>query len=200
MKVETLQPIQSITANEQTSRIKSEGINADNQGDQITISKNHLGKVEKKEAAQVTFIRIKKEIARQTYIYLNAEDKNHSGIEKLNTLFQHLPYGEDGLGLHAYFSNNPEDLKAISEGMIPDYFNVENTGQRILDIWLKPFDGSENVYDFIEKVKENINQAYSEISGLFGGLPELVTSTQDYIMQELDKFAEEQKSQIDESQ
>ena len=98
----------------------------------------------------------------------------------------------DPLGLGAYFAENPDALEQVQNGEIPDYFNVENTGDRILDIWLSEFNGEADVNEFTDQVKEYINQAYSEVSSMFGGLPQLVQDTQQYVMQQLDNFVQEQ--------
>ncbi len=95
----------------------------------------------------------------------------------------------DPLKLIAHFTANPEDWEKVMRGDVPDYFNVENTGQRILDIWIQSFDDSSDIETWLSETKEKINAIYDEVAGMVGGLPQLVQDTRDFVMNALDKFA-----------
>ena len=87
-----------------------------------------------------------------------------------------------------YFRNNPEALQDISEGKVPDYFNVDNTARRILDIYFQRYDGGDR-QAFTDRAKGIISQAYSEVEGQVGALPDIVNETRNKIMDILDRFA-----------
>jgi len=91
--------------------------------------------------------------------------------------------------LFEFYSNNPEALQKVAGGEIPEYFNVDNTAKRILDIYFSQYDGGDR-QEFVDRAKGIIKQAYSEVEGQFdGGLPSIVYATRDKIMEILDKFA-----------
>ncbi|MBN2414161.1 hypothetical protein JXQ31_20975 [candidate division KSB1 bacterium] len=88
----------------------------------------------------------------------------------------------DPFGVAAYYAEHPEDLKKVQLGIIPDYFNVENTGNRILKIWFPETDSAKDQQDVPGAVK-NIGKAYSEVGAMFGDkLPQLVLDTRDYVL------------------
>ena len=87
-----------------------------------------------------------------------------------------------------FFRNNPEALQDISEGKVPDYFNVDNTARRILDIYFQRYDGGDR-QAFVDRAKGIVNQAYSEVEGEVGALPDIVNETRNKIMDVLDRFA-----------
>lgn len=87
-----------------------------------------------------------------------------------------------------FFRNNPEALQDISEGKIPDYFNVDNTARRILDIYFQRYDGGDR-QAFVDRAKGIINQAYNEVEGEVGALPDIVHETRNKIMDILNRFA-----------
>lgn len=95
----------------------------------------------------------------------------------------------DPLGLTEYFAANPADWEQVMQGEVPDYFNVENTGQRILDLWLPSYDESVDVETWVVETKDQLNAIYDEVAGMVGGLPQLVQDTRDYVMEALDSFA-----------
>lgn len=149
---------------------------------------------ESSKLAPVTLESIKAEIKKQTYVLLRQLSTGEGALPQIEDLFQ---YGaevsgnqEDPLGLGAYFTANPEDWEQVQNGIVPDHFNVENTGQRILDIWMGGIDESGDIAAQVEEIKSNINMAYGDVSGMLGGLPTLVTDTQEWIMGQLDDFVE----------
>ncbi|RKY89632.1 hypothetical protein DRQ09_00985 [candidate division KSB1 bacterium] len=91
--------------------------------------------------------------------------------------------------LARFFEKNPEALKEIQQGKIPEYFNVENTARRILNIFFSRYDG-EDPEVFVDRVKKIINQAYKDVENIIGGsLPEIVQKTKEKVLQMLDDFA-----------
>ena len=90
--------------------------------------------------------------------------------------------------LKDFFVNNPKALEQIGRGEIPEYFNVENTAKRILDIYFSQYNG-ENKAEFAKRAKSIISQAYGEVEGIAGTLPGIVQQTRDKIYEVLDKFA-----------
>lgn len=90
--------------------------------------------------------------------------------------------------LKDFFEANPEAAEEISNGEIPEYFNVENTGRRILDIYFSRYDG-EDRQEFAARARGIIEQAYSDVSSMMGGLPDIVQQTREYVLDVLDRFA-----------
>jgi len=90
--------------------------------------------------------------------------------------------------LRSYFEENPEAVEQISRGEIPDYFNVDNTARRILNIYLPYYREGEDRAAFITRAKTIINQAYSDVENMVGSLPEIVKATRERIMEMLDRF------------
>ena len=107
-------------------------------------------------------------------------------INLLSSLLVDHPEVKDSLG--QFIKENPDAAEEISNGEIPDYFNVDNTSKRILDIYFSRYDGGDK-QAFVERAKEIINQAYSDVEGEVGSLPSIVNQTHDRIMDILDKFA-----------
>ena len=149
---------------------------------------------EKKMA--VTLESIKIEIQKQAFALLTAQaDESGDGDslrEALARFGKLSGNADDPLGLGDYFTAHPDDWAQVQAGEIPDYFNVENTGQRILDIWMRGVDGQGDVAAWAENTKALIGQAYDEVSGMVGGLPDIVQQTRDYIMNQLDAYVERQ--------
>lgn len=78
---------------------------------------------------------------------------------------------------------------------IPEYWNAENTSQRIVDFatqFLDAFKGSGQ--EFLDTIKAAIDEGFKQAKDLLGDLPDqvntLVTDTHDLVMQKLDKWAE----------
>ncbi|MBN2279494.1 MAG: hypothetical protein JXQ65_02840 [Candidatus Marinimicrobia bacterium] len=90
--------------------------------------------------------------------------------------------------LKNYFDENPEALHDIENGKVPEYWNKENTAKRIFDIALKGFKENDDKEEFFNKTKSMIEQAYSEVEEMFGGLPDLVLETRDAVLKGLVDF------------
>ncbi|MFC1564554.1 hypothetical protein ACFL6G_06425 [candidate division KSB1 bacterium] len=117
------------------------------------------------------------------------DDITTGDVTKLKSLIHEevLAQVKDSLG--TYFKENPEAAEQVSRGEIPEYFNVENTARRILDIYFSRYEEGEDKTSFVERAKEIINQAYGDVEGMVGELPEIVLQTRDKIMEILDRFA-----------
>ena len=94
---------------------------------------------------------------------------------------------KDSLGI--FFKENPEAAEEVSRGEIPDYFNVDNTARRILDIYFNHYSEGEDKEGFVERAKGIIEQAYGEVAGIVGDLPGIVLETREKVMEILDRFA-----------
>jgi len=144
--------------------------------------------------ALVTLQSIQKEIKQQAYTLLQQQAAKSGDPALLNNFLtfdnEEIKDNADPLGLGAYFTANPEDWEQVQNGIVPDHFNMENTGQRILDIWMGGIDESGDISAQVDEIKSNINMAYGDVSSMLGGLPGLVTDTQDWIMGQLDDFVE----------
>jgi hypothetical protein len=92
--------------------------------------------------------------------------------------------------LGAYFKEHPEDLQAISQGEIPEYFNVDNTTRRILDIYFSRYQEGEDKSEFVKRAKSIIEQAYGDVEKMVGTLPDIVQQTRSKVNELLDKFAQ----------
>ncbi len=88
----------------------------------------------------------------------------------------------DPFGVAAYYEEHPEDLKKVQLGIVPDYFNVENTGNRIFNI-LFPENGAAKDPEALDRAVKNIGKAYTEVGAMFGDkLPQLVLDTREYVL------------------
>jgi hypothetical protein len=92
--------------------------------------------------------------------------------------------------LGAYYAEHPEDLQAISQGEIPEYFNVDNTASRILDIYFSRYQEGEDKNEFVTRAKSIIEQAYGDVEKMVGTLPDIVQQTRSKVNEMLDKFAQ----------
>jgi len=92
--------------------------------------------------------------------------------------------------LGAYFKEHPEDVEKISRGEIPDYFNVDNTARRILDIYFSRYQEGEDKGEFVKRAKGIIEQAYGDVEKMVGTLPDIVQKTREKVMEILDNFAQ----------
>jgi len=119
-----------------------------------------------------------------------AQEIDAAEIRRLKQLIHEevLAQVKDSLG--AFFSENPEAAEEISRGEIPEYFNVENTARRILMLYIPHYHDGEDKQAFVEQAKKTINQAYGDVEGLVGILPEIVLRTKEFIMEMLEKFAD----------
>ncbi|HPG40049.1 MAG TPA: hypothetical protein PLP19_09790 [bacterium] len=135
---------------------------------------------------------IRKEVWRQTYALLQeATARLQTGSKSASYDKTGRIAGEemDPFGIGAYYADHPDDWKKVQLGIVPDYFNVENTGKRILDIWM-PQDGAVLDAAGVEHARQNIIKAYSEVSEMFGNkLPQLVLDTKEYVLEKLSEMA-----------
>ncbi len=90
--------------------------------------------------------------------------------------------------LKEYFDSNPDALKDIQNGNIPEYWNKENTAKRIFDIAMQGYEEGMDKETFYEKTEKMINQAYSEVRQNIGSLPGLVEETQAAVLDGLAQF------------
>jgi len=89
--------------------------------------------------------------------------------------------------LEKWYQQTPDGLQQVKQGQIPDYWGVQQTGQRIFDILVTAFAANgEAGEDFYEKAKNVLDQAYGDAGRIFGNLPGLVTDTRDALFQALD--------------
>ena len=147
----------------------------------------------KVNAAQLK-VTIQREIWDQTYALLKqfAEEKGDGSLldSTLQDMARFTGNARDPLGLASYFAENPQDWEKVQNGGIPNYFNVENTSERILDIWVPYYNESEDIEEWLTQTKNLIGQAYDEVSQMVGGgLPQLVQDTRAYVMNALEEFA-----------
>lgn len=91
--------------------------------------------------------------------------------------------------LGVFFEENPEAVEQVSRGEIPEYFNVENTARRILDIYFAYYEEGQERTAFVERAKSIIEQAYGDVEGMVGVLPDIVQQTREKVMEILDTFA-----------
>lgn len=118
-----------------------------------------------------------------------AEIKKQIELQTYQLLKQYLDESPElKQSLEEFFAQNPEALEQIQQGEIPEYFNVENTAKRILDIYFSRYNG-EDREEFAENAKSIISQAYGEVEGMVGMLPDIVQKTRDKIYEVLDRFA-----------
>jgi hypothetical protein len=89
-----------------------------------------------------------------------------------------------------------KELDGTSELLVPEYWNAENTSQRIVDFALQFYDAFEGAgEDFLALIKGAIEKGFAEAKDLLGELPDpvsqLISDTHDLVMQKLDSWAEE---------
>lgn len=87
---------------------------------------------------------------------------------------------------------------------IPEYWNAENTSQRIVDFALQFYDAFQGAgEDFLKIIKDAIEKGFKEAKEMLGDLPDpvskLINDTHDLIMQKLDAWAEEKGINISDS-
>jgi len=91
--------------------------------------------------------------------------------------------------LAEFFEQNPEALEEVQQGQIPEFFNVDNTARRMLNIFFSKYNG-EDPGSYAEYVKSIIEQAYSDVESMVGGgLPDIVQQTREKVFQLIDDFA-----------
>ncbi|KMQ49566.1 hypothetical protein CHISP_3524 [Chitinispirillum alkaliphilum] len=112
--------------------------------------------------------------------------------ELLQSIFgkQDRARGESSRNVETIIST--EELEAL----IPEYWNAENTSQRIVDFALSFVElYQEDTTEYIEKVKSAIELGFKDAKEMLGNLPEsvsdLMNSTYDLVMSKLDAWASE---------
>jgi len=85
-----------------------------------------------------------------------------------------------------------------SDFQVPEYWNAENTSQRIVDFAVSFFDSFQGAgEEFLTKIKDAIESGFEQAKNFFGdtelpdGVSKLVSDTHDLIMQKLDSWAAE---------
>ncbi len=116
------------------------------------------------------------------------EQVDHGQVAQLRAKIHNEILEQVKTSLGTFFKENPEAAEEVSRGEIPEYFNVENTGRRILMIYFNNFQEGDDKSSFVSRAKEIINQAYSDVEGITGGLPNIVQETREFIMEMLDRF------------
>ena len=144
---------------------------------------NKLNKNEEKNSLQRTIGDSKENLAK------TKEDiRKEIELQTVQLLKKYLEkFPEVKRSLKEFFENNSEALDQIKAGEIPEYFNVENTAKRILDIYFSKYNG-EDKKTFAEHARSIISQAYSEVEQIVGTLPNIVIQTRDKVYEILDKF------------
>ena len=92
--------------------------------------------------------------------------------------------------LEVFFDENPEAAEQVGRGIIPEYFNVDNTARRILNIYFSRYEEGQDREEFTTRAKNIIEQAYTDVGGLVGEFPDIVLDTRKKVMDILDIFAE----------
>jgi hypothetical protein len=90
--------------------------------------------------------------------------------------------------LGSFFENDPEAVEQVGNGEIPEYFNVDNTARRILNIYFSHYQEGDDKMKFAERAKSIIEQAYGDVGEIVGDLPEIVLETRIKVMQILEDF------------
>lgn len=92
-------------------------------------------------------------------------------------------------------TSTPVQTGKTQAAAVPEYWNAENTSQRIVDFatqFLDAFKGSGS--EFLTAIKNAIDDGFKQAKDLLGNLPDnvntLVSDTHDLVMQKLDKWAE----------
>ncbi|MDO5575779.1 MAG: DUF5610 domain-containing protein [Fibrobacter sp.] len=90
-------------------------------------------------------------------------------------------------------SETDETKAGEKSGVVDDYWNAENTSQRIVDFavsFFGSFKGSSEEY--LETIKDAISKGFSQAKEMLGELPDSVTeltnSTYDLVMEKLDTW------------
>lgn len=89
---------------------------------------------------------------------------------------------------------NPADS---TDGLaIPEYWNAENTSQRIVDFATQFFAGFKGAgEDFLKIIKDAIEKGFNQAKEMLGELPDavsrLVSDTYDLVMKKLDQWAQD---------
>jgi hypothetical protein len=90
-----------------------------------------------------------------------------------------------------------ETQSTDTEVKIPEYWNAENTSQRIVDFATSFFDAFKGKgEEFLSKIKAAVEEGFKQAKDILGGnLPDvaskLVNDTHDLVMAKFDKWAQE---------
>jgi gas vesicle protein len=93
-------------------------------------------------------------------------------------------------------SSDEVDGADDAAAIIPEYWNAENTSQRVVDFAVSFFDAFKgNGDEFLSKIKAAIEDGFSQAKKAFGGdfpdgISKLISDTHDLIMKKLDSWAE----------
>lgn len=137
---------------------------------------------EKNVHSAVLYNGILKQIKEQTLEMLK------TGIPgKISEQFQ----GKTIEALNEFFVSEPGAIKEVQKGSVPEYWNVENTGRRIVDIALAGFSEGMDREEFYERAKGLITGAYDDVHSMLSfDYPELVKNTREAVLAALDQFKE----------
>ncbi|MFC1481282.1 hypothetical protein ACFL6E_03440 [Candidatus Neomarinimicrobiota bacterium] len=90
----------------------------------------------------------------------------------------------DTLNMDALKAAMPSDLEGLTE-----YWNKENTAERIFTIALLGFEPGDDREAMAEQAISMISQAYNDVQGMLGGyLPQLVLDTRAAVLDALEQF------------
>jgi hypothetical protein len=101
--------------------------------------------------------------------------------------------------LKALFGNNGENSSVQQPEQsteIPEYWNAENTSERIFEFAVSFYDSvGLDGQEYLNQIKAAIDDGFKQAKNILGELPEktgeLVQSTYDLVMQKLDSWAKE---------
>ena len=143
----------------------------------------------------------------ETWKNIIADIKNEYEQMKANLVNQLFGTGQQGGGQAGGQVQDPrsfDETKAIPG--LPDYWNAENTSQRIVDFatsFLSAFKGSGQ--DFLNTIKNAIDEGFSQAKGILGDntpdpISKLTSKTYALVMDKLDAWAKAQGITTDDSQ
>ena len=88
-----------------------------------------------------------------------------------------------------YFKENPQALKEIADGKMPEYWNVQNTASRMFDIVTAGFSDDTDLEGFYNKALDFVHQAYDEVQLMIGfDFPPLVQDTKEALLNGLEQL------------
>ncbi len=137
--------------------------------------------------------KVEKPVSSGFHVVLAIQQQIDDQVKKLthyyNEIFEKSEEAQKSKeALSEYFAGNPEDLKEIEKGNIPEYWNQENTAKRIFDIAVQGFKKDMNTEEFADKAETMVAKAYKEVEKIVGNLPDLVKETRESVMKGLDQF------------
>jgi len=89
---------------------------------------------------------------------------------------------------------------APQEASVPEYWNAENTSQRIVDFATSFYEGSgQDVKEFGDKIVQAVKQGFEDANKILGNLPgaagELTSNTQELTLEKLDRWIAENSNE-----